>query len=271
MLGFGVVALYAVLLRSFSGVLVNAAGAACGLLLSGTSVLPAVSMQRFITPLGWHGDPYLDIHNNFLFTHARYHIYSFFALDCYLYLSWLLCVVIFVLGCFRLGFSWKLKASQSAALLAVLLVCLLAMTRAFAPLWLYVAPLRAVQFPWRLFPATLAVASALVSLIIKDSRRYQRLALGAAASLVLLQVTIPAIGFFACRSTSHFAHALPMKLLLRVPAYAPRSMRETPAYFVLRNFPPEYIPVFAHNAGWHISEDQWSIIPGDHGAVILFS
>ena len=91
LLAFAVASLYAFLLQGFRSLLINTAGAGCGLLLAGPSVVPAVLMQRFIISSGWRGDPYVDIRNNFLFTITRFHQWHLIAQEFYLYSSWLLC------------------------------------------------------------------------------------------------------------------------------------------------------------------------------------
>ncbi len=266
LLGFCILTLYALFLRGLRGLLANVVGAVSGVLLAGSSVLPAVLMQRFITPAGWSGDRYLDIHNNFLFTYARYHVYSLFAQDCYLYLSWFLCLAVCVLAIVNRRRRRGLEEQNTHLLVGLVILCLLSMTELSAPLWIG-TPLRAVQFPWRIFPETIAILSLLVTRLASGSQRRHRVALACVATLVLVQMAVPALGVFVSRSSSSYARRIPLKLRLRAPSYAPASMRETPAYETLRAFPPEYIPAYAHNAGWHVSEDQWSLVPGAHSTV----
>ncbi len=263
LLAFMVAAVYAVLLRGMPALLANAAGAACGLLLSGPSVLPAVLMQRFITPIGWRGDPYVDIRNNFLFTLSRFHLYHFFAQELFLYSTWLLCLLILVLAASRPEWRQKLKRGRrEQALLVVLSLCLLAMTKLFWPLWVY-TPLRTVQFPWRLFPSGIALAAGLLAALVRTSGKQQRLVLGLLGLLVVSQFATEGTGFFFSHAPGqHFARHVPVVVTYRLPSYAPRGMRETPKYAQIRSFPPEYIPAGAHNAGWHVSSNQEQLVLG---------
>ncbi len=269
LLAFGVAALYALLLRGWVGVAAQAAGAACGLLLSGASVLPAVRMQRWITPFGWRGDPFLDIRNNFLFTLSRYRIFHLIAQECYLYSSWLLCAGILLAFAFGARRSFGLEQGRRPrAVFVALLVCLLAMTKVSWPLWVDIPPLRTLQFPWRLFPETVALSGGLVALLVGGTRRRQGVCLGLLGLLVAGQLAVPAAGAFVWLSGSPLARRVPEVVVYRLPIYAPWPAREMLAFEGMRSFPPEYIPADAHAAGWHVSEDQQMLVPGEQGRAV---
>ncbi len=269
LLAFAVASLYAILLRGWPALLVNAVGAACGLLLSGPSVLPAIRMQSLITPLGWRGDPYLDIRNNFLFTLSRLHLYHFFAQELYLYSSWLLCLLVLLLAAFHPELRLKL-GRRERALLVSLAVCLLAMTELFWPLWVYLPTLRTIQFPWRLFPSGIALAAGLLAALVRTGGKRGRVLLGVLGLMVVGQVGIMGTGFFLSQAAGQrFAEHAPFFVTYRLPHYAPSGMRERPKYAQIRSFPPEYIPAAAHDAGWHVSSDQKELLLGTQKSVQL--
>ncbi len=264
LLAFVAVGLYALLLRGLRPFLVNAAGAACGLLLSGPSVLPAVLMQRSITPTGWRGDPYVDIRNNFLFTLSRFHLYHFFAQELFIYISWLLCLLVLFLAVFRPGLPDGSRwARRERALLWSLGLSLLAMTELFYPLWVFTPPLRTIQFPWRLFPSAIALAAGLVAALVHTGPSKQRTVLGWLGLLIVSQFAIMGTGyFFSLPPGQRVAQHVPVVITYRLPSYAPPGLRETPEYSQIRSFPPEYIPAGAHAAGWHVSKSQKDLLLG---------
>ncbi len=265
LLAFVVLAVYLLCCRDLRLFFVNVGAAGLGLMVAGINVLPAVLMQHLITPTGWRGDKYLDIHNNFLFTIARYRVYSLFSQELYLYSTWLLCFAICAVAVRRLLVRGEMAHAQRAkVLLVVLLLCLVAMTELFAPLWIY-TPLRMVQFPWRLFPAALVIAGALLALLVEKDKRRERIALACLGCIVVAQCFVPGLGRYVHRDGDLHQRQFPTFVRFRTPAYAPQGMRELPAYETLRSFPPEYLPATAHAAGWHVSEDQWALIPGEHG------
>ncbi len=256
LLAIGVGAVYGLLVRGAWGFVANLLGTVCGLLLSAPSVLPALAMQPLISPEGWTGSPYGDVRSQFLFTLSRFHLYHFLGQEFYLYSTWLLCLL--TLLPFAMSRSMRNQANSrwDRAVLIALALCLFAMTKVFWPLWAYVPQLRALQFPWRLFPAAMAFAAAVLAVVVSRDRRARGWSLAVIAFLVLVQTGITAMGAVVSFSSGSLLRSVPAFVAFRLPHFVARAERETSSNATQRSFVPEYIPATAREAGWELDPDQ---------------
>jgi hypothetical protein len=266
MLGFAVVALYALLRGGKSAFVVQIAGAVGGLLLSADAVLPALPMQSWITPNGWEGNPYVEVRNNFLFTLSRYRLMHALIGEVWIYSSWFLCMGLVCLALFHPRFKAQRYVARFRALWITLGLTLIAMTPVFWPVWVYIGPLRQVQFPWRLMPAALVAAAGLAAAMLsgKPSRQKQCVAL----LFVGIAIQLADVGMGAFFSLSRFGvgHHWPSPVTVRAPKFVAWSARESPLYAKPRSSVPEYIPAGAHRAGWHIRNER--LAPPNDGAIV---
>jgi hypothetical protein len=265
MLGFAVIGLYSLLRAGGYAFLVQAAGALGGLLLAADAVLPALRMQALITPGAWENSPYVNVRNNFLFTPARYHLMRLLSGEIWIYGTWIFCMGLVLLALFHPRLQGQRRDKRLRALWITLALSLLAMTPVFWPAWVYIGPLRKVQFPWRLMPAALVAAGGLAAALLADRPSRRRLCMGLLGILVAVQLADVGMGAFASLSSYGQRHPLPATFKARVPKFVPWSRRESPLYADPRSSAPEYIPAEAHRAGWHIPKTL--LAPADRGAV----
>jgi hypothetical protein len=265
MLGFAVVALYAWLRGGVSAFVLQAAGALGGLLLSADAVLPALRMQSWITPHAWEGNPYVEVRNNFLFTLSRYHLMHALIGEVWIYSSWLLCMGVVCVALFHPRFRAQRATRRVRALWMTVGLSLLAMTPVFWPVWVYIGPLRQVQFPWRLMPATLVASAGLAAALLggRPSRQKQGLAL--LSVLVAIQLADLGLGAFVSLSPFGKRHHWPPSVIVRAPKFVAWSARETPRYALPRSSVPEYLPAAANRAGWHFENER--LAPPNDGTV----
>ena len=237
------------------GVLVNLAGAVCGLLLSAPNILPAMSMQQLINPLAWTSSVTGDVRSQFLFSVSRYHLYHFLSQELYLYGTWFLCAAALVPFFFAPTLRARWRNPSSRAMLWSLTVCLLAMTQLFWPLWVYVPQFRALQFPWRLFPSAMAFAAGVSAYLVGRNNDVRKLCLVLVGAVIAVQGAVSIAGGWV--SLSHRPATFPTVFINeRLPHFVPWSQRDLPAYAVRRSCVPEYIPAAAVEAGWHLDGAQ---------------
>jgi hypothetical protein len=266
MLGFAVVGLYSLLRAGGYAFLIQVAGAFGGLLLAADAVVPALRMQALITPAAWENNQYVNIRNNFLFTPARFHLMRTLSGEIWIYSTWFLCMGLVGIALFHPRLQALRSEKRFRALTMTLGLSLLAMTPVFWPVWVYIGPLRKVQFPWRLMPAALVAASGLAATLVAGRPARRKLCLGLLAILIALQFADVGLGAFNSLSSFGQRHPLPTVLKDRAPKFVPWSARESPLYANPRSSAPEYIPASAHRAGWHIAKKF--LVPGDNGNAV---
>ncbi len=260
LLAIGVASAYAWLMHGGSRVLRNVAAAGSGLLLSAPNLLPALALERTITPEGWQCARWADVRNNFLFSSQRFHTYFFSAQEFYLYGTWLLCFAVLALSFADRYFRQQASTRTARHMLLLLAALLAAMTRVFSLLWTHTL-LGSLQFPWRLFPLTLAITASVISLLIEDSQRLERQLLCLLAILVVCEAAVPFEGFLLSERRNRKQLENPPAMAALFPRYAPPGMRELPFYSRKRSFVPEYLPASASAAGWHLSPDERLLVP----------
>ena len=261
-LAAAVMMLYIVLRGSQRMAWVNVSGLSLGLLLSAASVGPALVLQNTISPAAWSDDPHLQLTNNLLFTTALSQQLDFSAAELELYSTWLLCAALLLIGWRKKDELPQVEQSRGRALAISLGIVLLAMTGLARPFWLAAGPLSVLQFPWRLFPSTVILATALAALWVGDERRRATICVLCSAALITGQFAFAAAGAFLSHSAFQAHHHVPGRVAGRLPVYAPYAQRNLASFARKRSLVPEYIPADARRAGWHLSPEFDQLLPG---------
>lgn len=267
LLVFVVAGVYVLIRRGGSGLLVNLAGTGLGLLMAGESVFPALLMQPLINAHAWRNNAYVELHNNFLFTRSRFQLYGFHSLDLYLYTSWFLCLGALVWAVMTRVTGSRRYDRQWLAQVITLSLCLLGITPVLRPVWLAVPPLQTLQFPWRLFPAGLAILAALLATLVEGKHARRTTCISILAVLVLGQEAIAAAGEFIGRAGPGDRQHVPSFVANTVPVYMAWLDRESAENRLKRSSAPEYLPAAATADGWHISGDETRVVFGSSLAV----
>jgi hypothetical protein len=260
LLSFFLLTVYTVVRGRTRAVFIHLAGTALGILSAAAFIFPALLTRNLINAAGWTDNPYLDIRRNFLFTTTRYHLYKMYDLDICLYATWFLCLGLLLWGYrySRRSHTPMLTATRAAAV--TLAIGLIAMTPVTKSIWIDIRSLHTIQFPWRVFPSTLAFAAMVAGIIAQTKKSSRQVLLSGVTMLIIGQLGVIYAGAFLSLTSFTQHHRVPNPIVRRLPSFVGHTVRDVPENGEKWAVVPEYLPQGAVKAGWNVDSYRYRVL-----------